>query len=162
MQSIPTLKEFLNDEKQEVRETWEYFGAETTNFQEGNPWVYQYTVTTSYLWIYLFFADSSHLKIWHRPCLRRSFDCRPVLARLTQTQTFRLLLKPSSIRFFPCSSDTGQLFTCVISALRPRSTALSSACSRRMKSALPSLKHAVALSYGQLSGPHSVLACQDP
>jgi len=56
VQSIPTLKEFLNDERQEVRETCEIAlakvewdnseegKAETTKSQENNPLVYQYTV----------------------------------------------------------------------------------------------------------------------
>ena len=52
VQSIPTVKEFLNDERQEVRETCkialakveldnsEQGKAETTKSQEENPWVY--------------------------------------------------------------------------------------------------------------------------
>ena len=88
--------------------------------------------------IYLIHADRSHLKIRHRHYPRRSFDRRPVQARLTQTPTFLFLPKPFLIRLFPCSSDTEPSSPCVISALRPRSTRSLRPCSRRMKSALPS------------------------
>jgi hypothetical protein len=58
---------------------------------------------------------------------------------LTQTPTCQLLLKPSSTRLFPCSSDTAPSSPCVISALRLGSTRSLRPCSRRMKSVLPSL-----------------------
>jgi deoxyhypusine monooxygenase len=69
MQSIPTLKEFLNDERREVRETCEIAlakvewdnseegKAETTKFQEKNPWVYQYTVTCGFI----YFLQTVHI-----------------------------------------------------------------------------------------------------
>jgi len=153
VQSIPTLKEFLNDERQEVRETCEIAlakvewdnseegKAETTKSQENNPLVYQYTVASPNpgFPFYYIFADSSHLRIRHRLCPRRSFGRHPLRAHCTQTPIFRLLLKPCSIRLFPCSSDTGPSSPCVISALRPRSTRSLQPCSHRTKSALPSL-----------------------
>jgi hypothetical protein len=91
-QSIPTLKEFLNDERQEVRETCEIAlakvewdnseegKAETTKFQENNPLVHQYTVSFHLI---EFFADSSHPRIRHRRYPRRSFDRHPLQAHLT-------------------------------------------------------------------------------
>ena len=56
VKSIPTLKEFLNDERQEVRETCEIAlakvewdnseegKAKTTKTSEENPLVHQYTI----------------------------------------------------------------------------------------------------------------------
>ena len=105
----------------------------------GEPVGLPVYVYFSYLFIYVYIAGSPHLKLRHRPCLRRSFDPRPVQARPTLTPTFGLLLKPSSIRLFPCSSDTGPSSPCEISALRPRSTRSLQPCSCRMKSSLPSL-----------------------
>ena len=64
VQSIPTLKEFLNDQRQEVRETCEIAlakvewdnseegKAETTKSQGETPLVYQYTVTCGVLFIF--------------------------------------------------------------------------------------------------------------
>ena len=58
VQSIPTSKEFLNDERREVRETCEIARAkvewdnsaggkaERTKYQEENLWVHQYTFTS--------------------------------------------------------------------------------------------------------------------
>ena len=58
VQSVPTLKEFLTDERREVRETCEIAlakvewdnsekgKAETTKSQEENPWVYLYMFTS--------------------------------------------------------------------------------------------------------------------
>ena len=69
VQSIPTLKEFLNDQRQEVRETCEIALAkvewdnseegktETTKSQGETPLVYQYTVSCGFLFIYLFFRQ---------------------------------------------------------------------------------------------------------
>ena len=111
--------------------------AETTKSQEESPWVYLYTFTSFTCGFKIFFlADISYLKIQH---LRRSFDHRPVQARPTQTLAFRLLLKTSSTRLFPCSSGTGPSSLCEISALRPPSMRSPQPCSRRMKSALSSL-----------------------
>ena len=81
-----------------------------------------------------------------------------VQARLTQRPTFRLSLKPSLNRLFPYSSGTGPSSPCEASALQARSTRSLQPCSRRMKSALPSLKRAVAVVFGQMSDPRSVPA----
>ncbi|SRR5258706_15825458 len=61
--SIPTLKEFLNEVRREVRETSEIAlatvdsdnleegKAETTKSPAENQWVYQYTVTWGFIYI---------------------------------------------------------------------------------------------------------------
>ena len=161
MRSIPTLKEFLNDERREVRGTceialakveWdnsEQGKAETTKPQEENPWVYQSTFASPNCG--LCFGRQFRLKIQHRHRPRPS-------SRSNTEADVSTLLKPSSIRLFPSSSDTEPSLPCVISALRLRSTRSLQPCSRRMKSALYSLKHAVAFVFGQMSDPHSVPA----
>ena len=97
-------------------------------------------------------SDSSHLKIRHRRS-PRSFDHCPVQARLTQMPTFRLSLKPSSIRLFPCSSDTAPSSSCGISALQPQSTRSLPPSSRQMKYALLSLNTRSLLSLARCRTP---------
>ena len=72
IQSVPTLKEFLNDEIREVRETCEIAlaklqwdnseegKAETTKSQEENPWVYQYTFT-SLTCLFMYILQAVHI-----------------------------------------------------------------------------------------------------
>ena len=90
VQSVPTLKDFLDDERREVRETCEIASSGTIwkegrndETSRGEPVGLPVYVYFPYLCIYFFFADSSYLKIQHTPCLRRSFDHRPVQARPT-------------------------------------------------------------------------------
>jgi len=136
MQSIPTLNEFLNDERREVRETWDNSQPKRQNLKRRTRGSTSIRLLVGFYFICRRFTPEDPA-----PALPSSpFDRRPVQeARVTQTPTFRLLLllKPSSIRLFPCSSDTGPSSPCVVSALRPRSTLLQP-YSRRMQSALPS------------------------
>ena len=69
VQSVPTLKDFLDDERREVRETceiassgtiWKEGKAETTKPQEENPWVYQYTFTSPTC-VFISFLPTVHI-----------------------------------------------------------------------------------------------------
>ena len=66
MQSIPTLKELLHDERREVRETCEIALAMGGIIQSRNDKTSRGEPVDlpvyGYLWIHLFFMDSSHLK----------------------------------------------------------------------------------------------------
>ena len=89
VQSIPTLNEFLNGQRREVREMceialarveWDNSAegkAEMTKSQKENPLVYRYTLSCGFLFI-IYFANSSHLKFRHRLCPRRSFGRHPL------------------------------------------------------------------------------------
>ena len=72
VQSIPTLKEFLNDQRRELRETCEITlakvewdnseegQAETTKSQEENPLVYQDTIACGFSF-HLFILQTVHI-----------------------------------------------------------------------------------------------------
>ena len=73
-------------------------------------------------------------------------------------------LKPSSIRLFPCSSDTGPSSPWLILALRPRSTRLLQSYSRQRKSARSYLNMRSLLSWpdvGPYSGPALLKVLED-
>ena len=170
VQSIPRLNEFLNDQRREVWETCEIALAkvewdnsaegkiEMTKSQEENPLVYQYAVSCGLLFyfIYLFCKQFTS----EEPAPRRAFDRHPLRAHLTQTPTFRLLLQPSSIRLFPCSSDPRPSSPCVntpaaIDALFSALLSPNDICS-------PLFKHEVAFVFSQTLDPYSVPAAQGP
>ena len=126
MQSIPMLKEFLNDERPGVRETWNNPEPKRRNLK------WRTRGSTSILLLVDLF-------IFCRQFTSEDPPPPSSLARLTQRPTFRLSLKPSLNRPFPYSSDTGPSSPCEASALHARSTRSLQPCSRRMKSALSSL-----------------------
>ncbi len=141
MQSIPTLNEFLNDERREVRETWDNSQPKRQNLKRRTRGSTSIRLLVGFYFICRRFTPEDPA-----PALPSSpFDRRPVQeARVTQTPTFRLFRALFTLRNIgtPAAID-----------------ALSSALLSPNEICSPLFKHAVTFVFGQISDPHPVPGC---
>src|SRR5258706_3955685 len=155
MQSIPTLNEFLNDERREVRETWDN-SEPKRQISRGEPLglpVY------GYLWIYLFicrqFTPEDPAPALPLLLLRLSSRSRTSYTDADVSTRTKTLLDPSLSLFVRYRA----LFTLRNIGTPAAIDALSSALLSPNEICSPLFKHAVTFVFGQISDPHPVPGC---